>query len=159
MKMRNALYHTTPAAPRMDDIRQLTALDPIRSLLKACALPAADISETRAIQFYGIDDGKKLVAIIGLEKFSDVGLLRSLAVDASCRNRGLALRLVAHVERIAALQNIRVLYLLTTTAASFFEQKGFTPVARAEAPPCIQTSAQFAGICPASSTLMCKPLA
>ncbi len=47
-------------------------------------------------------------------------------------------------------------YLLTTTAAPYFERFGFTEVPRTSAPAALQASSEFASVCPASAT--CKRL-
>jgi amino-acid N-acetyltransferase len=49
-------------------------------------------------------------------------------------------------------------YLLTTTAAPLFLRLGYSNLPRDAAPPAIKTSAEFAGICPASSAFMSKQL-
>jgi amino-acid N-acetyltransferase len=53
---------------------------------------------------------------------------------------------------------VRNLYLLTTTAERYFKEHGYEAVDRASAPPDIQGTRQFAGLCPASSAFMVKAL-
>jgi amino-acid N-acetyltransferase len=50
------------------------------------------------------------------------------------------------------------MYLLTTTAEQFFTRRGYTKFERGDAPPGIQSSREFADLCPASSIFMSKPL-
>jgi amino-acid N-acetyltransferase len=50
------------------------------------------------------------------------------------------------------------MYLLTTTAETFFERRGYRRVDRTEAPQAIQTTVEFASLCPASSAFMIKRL-
>ncbi|MBS1188198.1 MAG: GCN5-related N-acetyltransferase [Burkholderiaceae bacterium] len=142
----------------LSSIKPLTNIDEIRSLLAGCGLPVTDISNASAIQFYGIEEHGKAVAVIGLEKLTDVGLLRSLTVAEAFRGQGLAQRLVAYVERMALDENLKAIYLLTQTAAQFFEKLGFTPLSRSEAPAAIQTSSQFSCLCPDSAALLRKPV-
>jgi hypothetical protein len=40
----------------------------------------------------------------------------------------------------------------------FFTRRGYVRTARDSAPPAIKTTREFAGICPASSAFMSKPL-
>ena len=50
-------------------------------------------------------------------------------------------------------------YLLTTTAESFFAQRGYQHAPQGfRAPPAIRTTREFAGICPASSAFMTRTL-
>jgi N-acetylglutamate synthase-like GNAT family acetyltransferase len=50
------------------------------------------------------------------------------------------------------------MYLLTTTAAGFFERRGYVAAARESAPAEIRATREFADICPASSAFMVKHL-
>jgi amino-acid N-acetyltransferase len=71
----------------------------------------------------------------------------------------LGVSLVSGAETWAAGQGVKILYLLTTTAAGFFARLGYVAAPRSAAPAAIAATAQFAGLCPASSTFMCKVLA
>ncbi len=140
------------------NIEQLASLDEVLPVLTHCELPVSDITATSPPQFFGIRDADSLVAVIGLEQFPAVGLLRSLAVAPSHRGRGLARVLVSHVEAYAASHGIEFLFLLTTTAETFFLKLGYRPVSREEAPQSIQATSQFSGLCPASSAFLCRRL-
>ena len=54
----------------------------------------------------------------------------------------------------AAALGLERLWLLTTTAADFFERMGFQRTDRDSAPPAVRSSAQFAGLCPAGATCL-----
>lgn len=62
--------------------------------------------------------------VVGLEVYGKVALLRSLAVSATSRGNGYGKDLVARAERYAQSLGVTEIYLLTTTAATFFEQLG-----------------------------------
>lgn len=128
------------------------------ALLADAGLPTADLGGRRSLTLLGAYEDGRLVATVGVEAYRDVGLLRSLAVDAARRNAGLGAALVADAEAWATAQGVKVMYLLTTTAAAFFARRGYVAVPRAEAPPAIATTPQFAGLCPATSTFMRKAL-
>lgn len=66
--------------------------------------------------------------------------------------------LVGEAERRARAAGVGVLYLLTTTAAGFFERLGYRQTDRAAAPREIAATRQFSGLCPASSAFMVKSL-
>ena len=101
----------------------------------------------------------RLVGVAGVERLERVGLLRSLAVAPDCRNAGLAHRLVmACEERAKGLHGISDLYLLTTTAADYFLQRGYREVPRESVPGAVAAHPQFAGLCPASARCLAKNL-
>jgi amino-acid N-acetyltransferase len=131
----------------------------VEALLTEAQLPIADIASSRSLNLLGCRDGGRLVGVVGVEVYGSVGLLRSLAVEAKHRNSGLGLYLVSHAEAWAVEQGVKTLYLLTTTAAQFFTKRGYEVVTRSEAPGAIAATAQFSGLCPASSTFMRKVLA
>jgi len=58
----------------------------------------------------------------------------------------------------AEARGLRALYLLTTTAERYFPSFGFTTVPRAEVPEQVKATEQFRESCPASATVMAKPL-
>jgi len=131
----------------------------IEALLLSCGLPVSDLGETSEARFFGCRANSEVVGVIGLERHGDVGLLRSLAVSETARGSGLGTRLVAQAEQEAATLGVQRLYLLTTTAAAFFERLGYVPALRTEAPGSIAATAQFTDLCPASSTFMSKAMA
>lgn len=130
----------------------------IRQLLSVCELPVADISLSKSLLFFGCRSEGRLAGVIGLEVYGPVALLRSLAVDPAQRRHGLGKTLVDFAEAHAASLGIESLYLLTTTADTFFSRLGYAPASREEAPPSIKATSQFSGLCPASSIFMCKHL-
>lgn len=130
----------------------------LTALLSTCGLPVADIERGGPAAFFGAFSGDALAGVVGLERYGAVGLLRSLAVQPAHRGSGLGRMLAAHAEQQAAAQGVRSLYLLTTSAATFFASLGYDTLPRTEAPAAIQATAQFSGLCPAASTFMCKRL-
>lgn len=139
------------------NIEALTADSELEGLLDLCQLPSDDIY-TLGLQFFGIKRAGKLVAMIGLEPYDSVALLRSLAVLPDYRSLGLARRLVSFMESQAAEQGIEELYLLTTTASNFFKAQNYQDAERSVTPLAIQQTAQFSGLCPASASLLAKKL-
>ena len=135
-------------------IARVTAaqLPSVIDLLTATNLPTADVSLDR-IAFFGAFEGGRLVGTIGLERVADVGLLRSLAVEADRRGSGIARSLYERLLTEASRAGIAELYCLTTTADAYFTRLGFTLVPRSEAPPSIQTTAEFSSLCPSSTRL------
>lgn len=132
-------------------------LDSIRKLLDLNHLPTADVTEILLNDFLVVD-GPRLVAIAGLERFDDIGLLRSLAVSGSERSQGIGKRLVEAVEEKAKATGISSLWLLTTTAKDFFLVVGYSVVSRDDAPAGIRNSSEFRDLCPGSAICMHKQL-
>jgi protein-tyrosine-phosphatase len=84
-------------------------------------------SNSAPSDFLGSRDDRGLAAVVGLEVFGKVGLLRSLAVRPDNRGTGLGGTLVGAAEELAAQQGIVELFLLTTTAEPFLRQAGVFP--------------------------------
>jgi amino-acid N-acetyltransferase len=128
----------------------------IRNLLVGAALPVEDIEESAGIRFWIAKDGSRVVGAIGLQPFGQTGLLRSLVVAPSHRNRGLGSSLVTTLEQEAISHAVQNLVLLTQTAEAFFRERGYEVVERADLPDPIQQSAEFRSLCPASAVCMTK---
>jgi amino-acid N-acetyltransferase len=128
------------------------------ALLESEGLPASDLTESHLEHFFFTGTDGAPTALVGLEIYRQDALLRSLVVGAVARTRGLGSALVLHAEEYAAAHQVRAIYLLTTTAESYFERRGYRRIDRAEAPPSIQSTPEFAGLCPASSAVMIKRL-
>jgi amino-acid N-acetyltransferase len=140
------------------NIEPLSSLDEILSLLTDCRLPVADISAASPPLFFGIRVAGVLVAVVGLELFHSIGLLRSLAVSPTFRGRGLAQELLAFAEVCAASHGTHTLFLLTTTAEEFFLKFGYVAASRQDAAQAIQATPQFSGLCPSSAACLSKQL-
>jgi amino-acid N-acetyltransferase len=130
----------------------------IRQLLTDSDLHHEDINKAQLKHFVLGWDGPKLVAVIGLEIKNHSALLRSLAVDADYRNRGIATRLIGEIEDYAKSMEVDTLYLLTMTAEAFFKKCGYRRIARDSAPAGIQETTEFRNLCPASAVCMAKNL-
>ncbi len=139
-------------APHPTDLPRLVAL------LAAAGLPVDDLATGQIDFLVALEDGQ-LLGVIGVEAVPPDGLLRSLAVAPGARGSGLGERLLQAMEAHAAARGVRRLTLLTTTAAPFFQQRGYQPVPRADVAPAIQATAEFRNLCPASATCMHKRLA
>ena len=130
----------------------------IAALLSESGLPTDDLSEQDISLFRIEGTHDRLVAVGGLQPFDDVALMRSVATAASMRGRGLAGTIVDELESLAQERGFCSLYLLTESAARFFESRGYLPVDRSDVPSAIQKSRQFASLCPDSAIVMWKQL-
>lgn len=124
------------------------------ALLWSAGLPVSDLREAPSLELFGLRADGRLVGVVGVERYGEVALLRSLAVDPAYRASGYGQALVRHAERWAMRHGATTCYLLTTTAADFLARLGYEVTSRAEAPAVIAATSQFSGLCPASSTFM-----
>lgn len=138
---------------RIRDVRT-DDLETVCALLTASALPTEGVADQFEKGFAVAEAAGHIVGVAGLEIYGDAGLLRSVAVAESSRGSGIGEDLVEDRIRAAERMKLRDIYLLTTTAASFFEKRGFVRIDRADAAPAVQQSPEFALMCDASSTAM-----
>jgi C_GCAxxG_C_C family probable redox protein len=146
------------ASSKILSIEPIAQITEIKQLLSACGLPVSDIVPSESLLFFGCRSNSELVGVVGLEVYGSVALLRSLAVSPQYRNNCLGKALVAHAEAHAASLGVQSLFLLTTTAEAYFSKLGYLAASREDAPLPIKASAQFSGLCPASSSFMSKRL-
>lgn len=135
-----------------------SADDPrLRTFLEAAGLPADDVETGRQEYLLAEEDGG-LVGTIGLEVVGQDALVRSLAVAAERRGRGLAARLDDAVLARARSRGVRTLYLLTTTAEVYAARRGYERIPRSEVPPAVLALPQFEALCPATAVCMRRRL-
>jgi amino-acid N-acetyltransferase len=130
-----------------------TDISNIRVLLETNNLPFSDLKES-PITFIIARDNEKIVGCIGLEKYGNDGLLRSFAVAPDFQNRGIGKELYKNLMDYATRNHINSMHLLTNTAKDYFSRIGYNTADRNLAPVQISGSAEFVGLCPASSTYM-----
>jgi amino-acid N-acetyltransferase len=139
-------------------IQRKPAKSAVIALLTAADLPTADLSDAHLEHFFYCGSAVDPTGLVGLELYGPTALLRSLVVKPERRSAGLGATLVAHAEAHARAQNVRSIYLLTTTAEAFFKRLGYAAAPRDSAPPEIRATREFAEICPASSAFLVKRL-
>lgn len=129
-------------------------LPAMQAFLQAMSLPTAGLHAAPRSGYLLVKDAGVLIGLAGLEVHGTVGLLRSVAVDPRHRSRGLAAQLVTQAIGYARQVHLTDLYLLTTTAQSYFPRFGFVAVPRSSAPAALHASEELQGACPASAVLM-----
>jgi amino-acid N-acetyltransferase len=127
------------------------------ALLQSSQLPTADIEKSLP-HFFVVKQAATIIAVIGLECFNNVGLLRSMATADNHRSKGIAGNLITALESYAASKKITTIYLLTTTASEYFKKKGYILTDRFSVPQSIQQTKEFSGLCPSSAAVMKKKL-
>lgn len=137
----------------------------VAGLLEQAGLPRAGLQDQFPAGFAVVEDEAGApCAAAGVEVHGQgpgaEGLLRSVVVAPEARGRGLGAALVRERAAWAGARGLPRLWLLTTTAAPYFQGlqgfqgPGFEPASRAAAPPALQASAEFAGVCPASAACL-----
>jgi N-acetylglutamate synthase and related acetyltransferases len=133
------------------------SLEEIKNLLAANNLPTADISDD-TVQLFEVRLDNELAGTVGIERYSSIGLLRSLAVKDTYKNQGIGERLVDSLLCYCAYEQVTELYLLTTTAEKYFEKFGFQRISRDKVSAEILQTREFKDICPLSAAVMHKVL-
>lgn len=137
-------------------IRPIEPSADLVDLLSTCALPVGDIGLRKSLKLYGGFQDEELVASVGIELTESFALLRSLAIRPPYRSIGLGRTLIEYAEQQAHSFGVEALFLLTTTAASYFERHGYAPVERHAVPHAVRQTAQFASLCPDVAIVMRK---
>jgi N-acetylglutamate synthase-like GNAT family acetyltransferase len=148
-----AISGATQAGLTIESLRDAD-LDELEAALKQADLPCGDLRQPGRSFFKLAAKGLGVVGYGGLEIYSEVALLRSLVVFPAYRGKGFGRAMADAVITRAAERGIRDVYLLTTSARSFFEEIGFAVIDRKDAPAAILNTEQAAGLCPAAAVLM-----
>lgn len=125
----------------------------VTALLERSALPTVGWIDHLDATLVARDDDR-VVGSAALEIYPDGALLRSVAVDAALRGRGVGHDLTRAALDMARARGITSVFLLTTTAEGFFPRLGFSRTERADVPAGVQSSVEFTSACPASAVVM-----
>jgi amino-acid N-acetyltransferase len=126
----------------------------IRTLLEQAQLPTESLG-TNVTEFFVAEEEGVIIGVAGFEYYGDDALLRSVAMRSDQRNLGRGSALVDWMLGRAKAHRIKRVVLLTDTARTFFERKGFQVVDRSLITnDDLKKSSEFASVCPASSTTM-----
>ncbi|HEX9217373.1 MAG TPA: arsenic resistance N-acetyltransferase ArsN2 [Gemmatimonadales bacterium] len=132
-------------------------LPAIFELLDESKLPRVGLDDHVASTLVA-KDGGRVVGTAALELYGAAALLRSVAVAAEQRGRGLGQALTAAALDLARRSGARTVFLLTETAAAFFPKFGFRSIPRAEVDRAVLASREFTTACPASALVMARSL-
>ncbi|HUP89699.1 MAG TPA: arsenic resistance N-acetyltransferase ArsN2, partial [Longimicrobiales bacterium] len=129
-------------------------LSGVTELIQSSNLPIEGVTDQFPQGYAVATYGDRIVGVAGVEVYGGDGLLRSVAVHNARRGFGVGVQLVRDRLQWARHQQLRDVYLLTTTASAFFERLGFEHIERASAPEEMQRAPEFADLCPSTSTVM-----
>jgi len=121
-------------------------------------LPTAGVESCLENFVIASDKDGVMVGVAGFELCGHSCLIRSVAVDDRLRRQGLGRSLVNAVLRNAKAKGVQKAYLLTETAAPFFERLGFRPINRNIVHKAVKASTEFTELCPESATAMFKQI-
>ncbi len=146
-----------PVGGELPTLRGAAANDvaAVERLLKAADLPVVGVREI-ITTFVVAEHRGEVVGVAGLELCCDNGLLRSVAVAPAWQRRGLARALVRRVIAQAEERRLHAVYLLTTTAAHYFQKFGFAATTRDAVPSEVAATDEFTSACPASALVMVR---
>lgn len=129
----------------------------VERLLSENDLPTTDLDASDVELFvFSVDDER--VGCGGLEVYCDHALLRSVVVEDEHRGNSYGQSLCEGLLDRAQNQGVREVYLLTTTAADFFERLDFERIDPTSVPDSIQDTTEFAELCPDSAVCMRRRL-
>ena len=131
--------------------------DAVFRLLEQHKLPLDGLREHFDTTLVARRNGE-VVGVAALEVYQDGALMRSVAVASALQGQGLGHTLTDAVLRLARDLGASHASLLTTTAEQYFPKFGFERIERADVPSSVQASVEFTSACPASATVMRKPL-
>lgn len=139
--------------------RAATAADvaDLRRLMVGSGLPAEDLEQHLRV-FRVVERDGGLIACVALERHGSDGYLRSVAVAAAHRGAGLGARLTEEMQREAAAEGLRDLWLMTLSAEPFFARLGFVRLPREQSPPWLRSHDHYLTYCPAGAIVMRRPL-
>jgi arsenate reductase len=146
-------------APFLKDRRVAPDDAGLAAALAAEGLPVDDLTDAgRTFYTFSTLDGAT-VGYGGFELLGEHVLLRSVAVLPALRGKGLGRNIVPLLLYRAYREGARTAWLLTNSAAPFFEKIGFKVVDRQAAPGAVLATRQAASLCPASAPLLSRGIA
>ena len=129
----------------------------IAAMLETEKLPASDLPAVLE-NFIVAKQNDEVIGAIGIERYGNYSLLRSMVVKHDFRGQGIASKLIKQIEDLALEQGSGTIFLLTETAPGYFSRKGYKKIGRADVPAEIQQSSEFSFVCPQSAVVMMKTL-
>lgn len=141
-------------------IEAATAADlpDVRQILERHHLPLDGVNDHIQTMLVA-REGSQIVGTAAVELYEEGALLRSVAVDVRHQGRRLGHQLTDAALQLARTLGAEDVFLLTTTAETFFPRFGFEPITRDAVPLSVQASVEFQSACPASAIVMRKRLA
>jgi len=141
------------------DMATDSSLSILKDLLKSENLCWDDLDEITGEIFILKNPSGDFLGGYALEIYPSDALLRSVVVDKRHRKSGLGVQIIAHALDVSGHNNLKTLYLLTTTADKFFAKLGFRVLKRSKVPGKIASTKEFKTFCPDSAICMTLDIA
>jgi amino-acid N-acetyltransferase len=133
-------------------------LGAVEAALRDSELPLDGLHDQFGDAYAVAECDGRVIGVEGIEVHGEDGLLRSAAVVATWRGKGVGDALTRDRIEWARRRGLRSLYLLTTTAGDYFPRFGFERANRDLAPLAVRNSREFAEACPSTALFMALPL-
>jgi len=131
-------------------------LEAAKRLLTECDLPVDGLDQQFGEAFSVAEYDGQVVGVGGIEICGSHGLLRSVAVTSTRQGESVGEALVRDRLAWAESKGLSRVFLLTTSAAGYFERFGFRSLGRDAVPSEIKKSSEFSSICPGSAIVMVR---
>jgi amino-acid N-acetyltransferase len=131
--------------------------DGIRALLETHHLPTDDL-ESHLMTAVVARRADTIVGSAAIEVYRDGALLRSVAVAPDLKGHGVGRRLTDAMIELSKSLGSPAVYLLTTTAQTYFPSFGFEEIERGAVPDSVRASVEFTSACPSTAIVMRKRL-
>ncbi len=119
-------------------------LEGVLEILSRANLPHDGVEEHLGGFLVARNGGGKLLGCVGLERYGELGLLRSAAVLPEYQGQRIGNKLVQELLERAVSEGLTEVTLLTTTAKDFFEKKfGFKEAKRSRYEKRLQNSPEW----------------
>jgi len=132
-------------------------LENIERLLVVSGLPLDGARDAFATGVVARRRGE-VVGAAAIEPYGPSGLLRSVAVEPAQRGTGIGGSLVDSSEQLARDLGMDELYLLTETAETWFERRGYRAIEREVVPEPVRGSIEFTTACSTTAVAMWRAL-
>lgn len=131
-------------------------LGAIKTLLAICLLPTQEL-RSGSLRFFVAESERGIIGVAGVDDCGNgIAFLRSVAVMPGYRKQQIGRRLVSRVIVDAEELGIGELYLLTESAADYFQGFGFSGVSRDSAPPELRNAPLYGRLCTGSARLLLR---
>ncbi len=115
----------------------------LQKLLAKAGVREAGIAE-HVEHFLVVTDGaNRIIGTVGIEKYEESGLLRSLVLDSTIWTARLSLEFLEVALHYAKEQNISSIYLCSKGTNALFHELGFRPINLEDVPFPIRKSSHF----------------
>ncbi|MCB9231839.1 MAG: MFS transporter [Bacteroidia bacterium] len=142
----------------VEPVNSAEDMEALKEMLAKAGLPFDDVGEQNQ-RFFLYRFKELVLGTIGLQKAGNFGLLRSLSVAREFRRKHLGQNMIDKLINYSSETGIQQLYLITTSAQTYFEKQGFREISREKVPSEIQGTREYAELCPSEAKVMVKYLA